>query len=82
MTAAGRALSDTDWHVRRLYAFTAEMGANVLAANFSRYVVDLNRPTSNEAMYSGQISTGLCPAQTFVLTAMSQWVMVSPKLKN
>jgi N-formylglutamate deformylase len=47
MTAAGRALPDTDWHVRELYAFARELGASVIAANFSRYVVDLNRPSSD-----------------------------------
>ena len=65
MTEAGRAIPDTDWHVRRLYAFAAETGASVLAANYSRYVVDLNRSPADEALYPGQVSTGLCPQQTF-----------------
>ena len=65
MTEAGRAMPDTDWHVRRLYAFAAETGASVLAANYSRYVVDLNRSPSDDALYPGQVSTGLCPRQTF-----------------
>jgi len=65
MTGAGRALPDTDWHVRRLYDFVAELGASVLAANCSRYVVDLNRPADDSALYSGQVSTGLCPTMTF-----------------
>jgi N-formylglutamate amidohydrolase len=65
MTAAGRAIPDTDWHVRRLYEFAASLGASVIAANYSRYVVDLNRPPQDDALYPGQVSTGLCPAQTF-----------------
>ena len=65
MTPAGLGLTDTDWHVRRLYEFVGEMGASVIAANYSRYVVDLNRPPSDEALYEGQLSTGLCPRQTF-----------------
>ena len=65
MSAAGKALPDTDWHVRKLYAFAGRLGATVLAANFSRYVVDLNRPADDGALYAGQVSTGLCPAQTF-----------------
>ena len=65
MTDAGRAIPDTDWHVRRLYEFAASLGASVIAANYSRYVVDLNRPPRDEALYPGQVSTGLCPAQTF-----------------
>ncbi len=59
MTAAGLALQDTDWFVKDLYEFATELGASVIAANYSRYVVDLNRP------YPGQVSTGLCPLQTF-----------------
>jgi N-formylglutamate amidohydrolase len=65
MTAAGRALPDTDWHVRRLYGFASELQASVIAANYSRYVVDLNRPADDAALYPGQLSTGLCPAATF-----------------
>lgn len=65
MTDEGRAIPDTDWHVRRLYAFAADTGASVLAANYSRYVVDLNRSPDDEALYPGQVSTGLCPQQTF-----------------
>jgi N-formylglutamate deformylase len=65
MTIAGRSLPDTDWHVRRLYAFAGQLGASVLAARFSRYVVDLNRPASDAALYEGQLSTGLCPSKTF-----------------
>lgn len=65
MTDAGRAIPDTDWHVKQLYAFATSMGASVIAANCSRYVVDLNRSPRDEALYPGQVSTGLCPVQTF-----------------
>lgn len=65
MTDAGRALPDTDWDVARLYRFAAEMGASTVVANFSRYVVDLNRPSDDAALYTGQVATGLCPLQTF-----------------
>jgi N-formylglutamate amidohydrolase len=65
MTPAGLALPDTDWHVAELYGFARELGASMLVANYSRYVIDLNRPVSDEAMYSGQVATGLCPLQTF-----------------
>lgn len=65
MTEVGRALPDTDWHVRRLYDFAAALDASVLAANYSRYVVDLNRPADDAALYPGQVSTGLCPTATF-----------------
>ncbi len=65
MTPEGTALPDTDWHVAELYGFARELGANMLVANYSRYVVDLNRPATDEALYEGQVATGLCPQQTF-----------------
>jgi N-formylglutamate amidohydrolase len=65
MTPPARDLPDTDWHVARLYDFAAELGASVLIANYSRYVVDVNRPANDEALYPGQLATGLCPTQTF-----------------
>lgn len=65
MTKIGRSLPDTDWHVRRLYEFASELDASVIAARFSRYVIDVNRPSSDEALYEGQVSTGLCPVETF-----------------
>lgn len=65
MSKVGRAIPDTDWDVNRLYKFARELGASVLTANYSRYVVDLNRSASDEALYAGQVSTGLCPAATF-----------------
>lgn len=65
MTETGRAIPDTDWHVIRLYEFARELGASVLSANCSRYVVDLNRSAADEALYPGQLSTGLCPAASF-----------------
>ena len=65
MTASGKSLPDTDWHVRRLYAFADGLRASVIAANYSRYVVDLNRPADDAELYPGQLSTGLCPTRTF-----------------
>jgi len=65
MTTAGRAIPDTDWHVRRLYDFVAGLGASLICAEYSRYVVDLNRPADDAVLYPGQLSTGLCPTQTF-----------------
>lgn len=56
---------DTDWHLDRLYGFAAGLGASVLQARVSRYVIDLNRPPSGESLYPGQTTTGLCPTETF-----------------
>jgi N-formylglutamate amidohydrolase len=65
MTEVARALPDTDWHVRELYSFAADLGASIIAANYSRYVVDLNRPASDEPLYENQVATGVCPRMTF-----------------
>jgi N-formylglutamate deformylase len=56
---------DTDWHLDRLYAFAKAMGASVLSARVSRYVIDLNRPPDGQSLYPGQTTTGLCPVDTF-----------------
>ncbi|MFI4904161.1 MAG: N-formylglutamate deformylase [Burkholderiales bacterium] len=64
-TAAASALPDTDWHVDRLYAFARELGASMLVATHSRYVIDLNRPPDDHNLYPGQDTTGLCPVDTF-----------------
>ena len=65
MTPQALALPDTDWHVARLYDFASELGASMIVANYSRYVVDLNRPSDDAALYDGQHATGLCPRYTF-----------------
>ncbi|WPB55654.1 N-formylglutamate deformylase [Xylophilus sp. GOD-11R] len=65
MTPAARLVADTDWHLARLYDFARGMGASMLRANYSRYVIDLNRSSTGESLYPGQTTTGLCPAETF-----------------
>jgi len=65
LSDTARAVPDTDWHVEKLYAFAATMGASVLKANYSRYVVDLNRGVDGGLLYPGQRETGLCPLTTF-----------------
>jgi N-formylglutamate amidohydrolase len=65
MSEAGRSIPDTDWHVAKLYEFAKESGASIIVAQYSRYVVDLNRPADDAALYEGQVATGLCPLRTF-----------------
>jgi len=64
-TAEARHVPDTDWHLERLYDFADELGASVLVATHSRYVIDLNRPPDGASLYPGQSVTGLCPVDTF-----------------
>tara|TARA_R110002020_G_scaffold84654_10_gene209557 strand:- start:4226 stop:5005 length:780 start_codon:yes stop_codon:yes gene_type:complete len=65
VTDAARGVPDTDWYVGRLYDFARALGASVLVPNYSRYVVDLNRPQDDVSLYPGQNTTGLCPARRF-----------------
>ena len=65
MTPVALSLPDTDWHLERLYDFLDELGASVLVATHSRYVVDLNRPPDNANLYPGQDTTPLVPIDTF-----------------
>jgi N-formylglutamate deformylase len=58
-------VEDTDWHLHKLYAFAAEMGASVLQPRASRFVIDLNRPSDNATMYPGANNTELCPTRFF-----------------
>jgi N-formylglutamate amidohydrolase len=65
LSRAARTLPDTDWHVPRLYEFACALRASIVQAEFSRYVVDLNRPPDDVSLYPGQATTGLCPDSLF-----------------
>lgn len=65
LSEEGLRLTDTDWHVDRLYAPLKDLGVSMLTASYSRYVVDLNRPADGSSLYPGQTVTQLCPTQTF-----------------
>jgi len=65
LSPAARPLPDTDWHLERLYDFLDALGASVLVATHSRYVVDLNRPPDNANLYPGQDTTGVVPLDSF-----------------
>ncbi len=64
LVAPARSLPDTDWHIPRLYDFARELGASVVAAQYSRFVIDLNRPDDDKPLYPGA-TTGLYPATLF-----------------
>lgn len=67
MTEDGLATPDTDSFINELYELGPSIGASLISANYSRYVIDLNRPTPDgEPLYPGQrCDTGLCPDKTF-----------------
>lgn len=62
---AVRALPMTDWHLPRLFDFLPALGVTVLAAQVSRFVIDLNRPPQGQALYPGRFETGLVPLESF-----------------
>ena len=60
----GRVLSDTDWHIHRLYDGLLP-GVTTVRATFHRYVIDANRGPDDESLYPGQNTTGLVPLTDF-----------------
>ncbi len=57
---------DADWHIHKLYDFVLDMGIPLISANYSRYVVDLNRSPQNESLYNdGRALTGVTPTKSF-----------------
>src|SRR5436190_22050591 len=60
LSAAGAPLGDTDWHLPRLYDFVRDHGASTLAARYTRFAVDLNRPPDDTPLYT-TATTGLHP---------------------
>lgn len=56
---------DADYHVDRLYAFAAALGATIIHSRISRTVIDLNRDPLGQSLYPGQATTGLCSDVTF-----------------
>jgi N-formylglutamate deformylase len=58
-------VDDTDWLLDQLYGFVKAQGAGLIVPQFSRYVIDLNRPPQDAPMYPGVNNTGLCPVTDF-----------------
>ena len=65
LTPLALTVPDTDWHVDKLYGFATTLGAAMIMARQSRYLIDLNRPPDDAALYSASPQTGLCPALSF-----------------
>lgn len=64
LTAQAAALPDTDWHVHRLVQSAPRLGASLMCARQSRYVIDLNRGSDDKPLYAGA-TTGLVPTENF-----------------
>ncbi len=60
----GRRIDDTDWWVDQLYDGLLS-DPTIVKATFSRYVADANRASTDESLYPGQNTTGVCSPCTF-----------------
>jgi N-formylglutamate deformylase len=67
MSETGLQVPDTDWHLPTLYGMAEALGISVISAQYSRYVIDLNRSPDDSSLYPGLNTTGLCPTDTFAL---------------
>ena len=65
MSGVGRSVPDTDWFLPRLYDFDPVDRASQIRANFSRYVIDPNRPPDGANLYPGRPTPEICPRLTF-----------------
>lgn len=57
-----QSLPNSDWHLQQLYDFLPSLGVTVLQANYSRYVVDLNRAL--KPPFFGSFWSAVVPEQT------------------
>jgi N-formylglutamate deformylase len=64
LSDAALPLSDTDWHIPKLYDFARALGASILVGQYSRFVIDLNRPSDDKPLYT-TATTGLYPDTLF-----------------
>ena len=60
----GRALTDTDWRIERIYDDLLPE-VTVVRATTHRYVIDANRPPSGASLYPGRSTTDLVPLTDF-----------------
>jgi N-formylglutamate deformylase len=59
-------IDDTDWYVDQLYHFAVDMGITMIKANYSRWVIDLNRNAYDKPLYNdGRVITALTPVSDF-----------------
>ena len=57
---------DTDWFVDQLYDFAVSLHIPIIKANYSRWVIDLNRNPDDAPLYNdGRMITALCTTTDF-----------------
>jgi N-formylglutamate deformylase len=66
MDGIAQETEDTDWFVHELYSFAPKMGITLIKANYSRFVIDLNRDPSGKSLYKdARRQTAIVPLTTF-----------------
>ncbi|MBI1182906.1 N-formylglutamate deformylase [bacterium] len=59
-------IDDTDWFLPDIYSFAQDLGITTIKANYSRWVIDLNRNPNSTPLYNdGRLITGLCSTTDF-----------------
>jgi N-formylglutamate deformylase len=57
---------ETDWFIPQLFDFVTDMGVTMISANYSRWLIDLNRNPTQQPLYNdGRIITALVPETDF-----------------
>jgi N-formylglutamate deformylase len=64
MNPAVSGSSDRDYLISEVFEFE-DMVYSKIKTNYSRHVIDLNRPATGESLYQNQTETELCPTSTF-----------------
>ncbi|WP_170427660.1 N-formylglutamate deformylase [Ruegeria arenilitoris] len=64
LNGTGRGLTDTDWHINRLYQGLLA-NVTVVQSHVHRYVIDANRDPAGVSLYPGQNTTTLVPLTDF-----------------
>lgn len=60
-------IDDTDWFLPELYDFAEDLGITTIKANYSRWLIDLNRNPDSKPLYNdGRIITALCTTTDFL----------------
>lgn len=60
-------IDDTDWFLPELYPFASNLGISSIKANYSRWVIDINRDPEQVPLYNdGRLITGLCTTTDFL----------------
>ena len=65
-TDQGRAVPDADPQLPEFFDFVNAMGCSVIAANFSRYLMDVDAPRTIDILNPGPFDSATCPLSTLV----------------